>query len=57
MSWISGNCQDNRTWSCYYMNFDGTIWCRDYDGDFCPGSDDGGALVRWQDNRHKGGGW
>jgi hypothetical protein len=56
MSWISGNCQDNKHYSCTYMNFDGVQWCRDSD-DPCYGSDDGGALWSVQDNWAKSGGW
>jgi hypothetical protein len=59
MSWISGNCQDNRHYSCYYAaidNFD-TQWCRDSE-EPCPGIDDGGALISVKDNRApSGGGW
>ena len=56
MSWISGNCQNNRHYSCYYMNFSGTAWCRD-SNDVCLAIDDGGSLYRMVDNWAPKGGW
>lgn len=58
MSWISGNCQDNRHYSCYYSTFD--TW-----EDFCIDSDDpcwtvydNAGLVNAVDNwAPSGGGW
>ena len=59
MSWISGNCQDNRHYSCYYAAWEdfNTQWCRDSDTP-CLTWDDGGGLISAKDNwAPKGGGW
>jgi len=60
MSWISGNCQDDRCYSCTYADWNSfdTRWCRDSDTP-CAGWDDGGALLSQQDNctPSTGGGW
>ena len=69
MSWISGNCQDDRHYSCYYETFGQWVcdeygceyvvesWCRDSE-EPCPGYDSGGFLVNQVDNRApSGGGW
>jgi hypothetical protein len=63
MSWISGNCQDDRHYSCYYQTFGEWVcdyegycsyevesWCMDSE-DPCPSINNGGALVRAVDNR------
>lgn len=59
MSWISGNCQGDRNFECYYAgwnNFD-EQWCVDSD-EACWNVNDGGALVRVVDHRAPaGGGW
>jgi hypothetical protein len=59
VSWISGNCQDNRHFSCYYadLNDFNQQWCQDSDT-ACFVIDDGGGLIKQQDNwAPKGGGW
>ena len=58
MSWISGECQNDRNFSCYYATVSNywETWCRDSD-DPCPGWDDGGALVKVEDHRQSDGGW
>ena len=57
MSWISGNCQGDRRFECYYRSFDGVDWCRDLDYP-CPSVDDGGGLYGFKDHSHdSGGGW
>jgi hypothetical protein len=69
MSWISGNCQGNRDWECYYgryvTEYDPDYgfpyqvwvsWCRDVSGEGCPGWDDGAPLFG-STKVHHGGGW
>lgn len=56
MSWISGNCQNDRHYSCTYANpnnFD-SQWCVDSD-EPCPRINDGGYLLNQTDNTHSGG--
>jgi len=59
MSWISGNCQGDRRFECYYADFNNfdIQWCRDSD-DPCFSIDDGGGLIKVVDhNAPSGGGW
>jgi hypothetical protein len=54
MSWISGNCQDDRCWSCTYEDwnsdpFNPIQWCVDSD-ERCPSWNDGGVLISAIDN-------
>jgi hypothetical protein len=55
MSWISGNCQDDRHYSCTYEEinppdiFNPARWCVDSD-DRCYGFNDGGGLISAVDN-------
>lgn len=51
MSWINGQCQDDRHYSCTYADWnDFSIqWCRDSDHP-CSSWDDGGALIGAVDN-------
>lgn len=59
MSWISGECQDDRHYSCTYEDWDewGVTWCRDSDVP-CYNWDDGGGLISAVDNwAPSGGGW
>jgi hypothetical protein len=68
MSWISGNCQDDRNYSCYYQSFgewvcgpDGFCefvvesWCVDSD-EPCQSINNGGGLVKVADHRPPPGG-
>ncbi|GAO45411.1 hypothetical protein [Flavihumibacter petaseus] len=70
MSWISGNCQDDRNFSCYYETFGEWVcdaygceyviesWCVDSD-EPCYSVNDGGYLTGYVDHRQPqgGGGW
>lgn len=56
MSWISGSCQGDRDWKCYYENLrTGETWCKDVSGSSgCPSWDNGGVLAN---EVRVGGGW
>lgn len=67
MSWISGNCQGNKRYECYYVSFEPTgvdengfptyaQWCLDSDNP-CFAINDGGGLVKVVDHQAGGGGW
>jgi hypothetical protein len=60
MSWISGNCQGDRNYECYYGTVSGPwqTWCVD-SNEYCPGWNDGGALIKVVDHTRPsgGGGW
>jgi len=59
MSWISGSCQGDRRFECYYADFNNfdIQWCRDSDSP-CFSIDDGGGLIKVVDhNAPSGGGW
>lgn len=58
MSWINGSCQDDRHYSCTYVDWNYSAnWCRDSD-EQCATFDDGGVLVSQVDNwRPQDDGW
>jgi hypothetical protein len=59
MSWVSGNCQGDRRFECYYAAFDNfdEQWCKDSDSP-CFDVDDGGGLIKVIDHQaSSGGGW
>lgn len=68
MSWISGNCQGDKNYECYYESFEPVgydeygfpiyaTWCKDSDNR-CFSVDDGGGLVKVVDHTTSdGGGW
>lgn len=50
MSWISGECQDDRHYSCTYADFNTwEEWCVDSDTP-CLSWNDGGGLISAVDN-------
>ena len=70
MSWISGNCQGDKRYECYYQSIEPVFdengfatfpqWCKDSDST-CPITDPNGpmasTLVSVVDHQSGGGGW
>jgi len=58
MGWFDSDC-DNHDWKCTYGSWSGPweTWVVCYNGDSCPGWNDGGALVSQESGSGGGGGW